>query len=78
MPTNKEIEQMSQDEKNGFPYRVYSKRDQSICTKEKPDRNARVHPNAKEGDQHDGYPSGDLLDFHCPDCGLDFTVELAQ
>lgn len=54
------------------------------CTKENPwDRSdksgARVqHPDAVEGEQRDGWPSGDTVDYRCPNCGLKFTVELPQ
>lgn len=55
-----------------------------VCSKNHPwDRRKRedvqvVHADAVEVKQRDGYPGGDLVDYHCPNCGLDFTVELPQ
>ena len=54
-----------------------------ICTKENPwshEKGLRAtHPDAVEdGDQRDGWPSGDMQDYKCPNCGLRFTVELPQ
>jgi len=48
------------------------------CTKEKPNRNCRVHPDAISGEQRDGYPAGDIQEYTCPNCGLYFEVELPQ
>ena len=50
-----------------------------ICTKENPDHDAQIHPDAmEEGEQQDGYPSGDIQGYKCPNCGLYFSVELPQ
>jgi len=55
-----------------------------ICTKERPynaerDKDERVqHPDAIEGEQEDGWPAGDLVNYYCPNCGLRFKVELPQ
>ena len=37
-----------------------------------------LHPDAVEGKQHDGWPSGDLVDFRCPHCGYEWKTELPQ
>lgn len=37
------------------------------------------HPKAYEvGDQEPGWPSGDIVTYYCPVCGLKFKVELSQ
>jgi len=52
---------------------------QQPCTKEHPDKTLRWHPDAVEdGDQEDGWPSGDIQRYICPHCGLHFKVELPQ
>jgi hypothetical protein len=49
------------------------------CTKELPDREAQIHPDAKEsGEQKDGWPGGDFQGYKCPNCGLYFEMELPQ
>lgn len=49
------------------------------CTANAPNRQLKWHPDAKSvGDQRDGWPSGDLQDYKCPNCGKEFTVELPQ
>jgi len=53
------------------------------CTKDRPwdgkPLTARViHPDARELRQRDGYPGGDLVDMHCPNCGHRWTEELPQ
>jgi hypothetical protein len=56
------------------------------CTKDRPwdrisGRNTGdriVHPDAQELRQNDGYPCGDTVDYECPHCGAQFTVELPQ
>jgi hypothetical protein len=56
--------------------------DRFVCTADTPwtkDKGRSVHPDAKSvGDQENGWPSGDTQDYECPNCGLRFTVELAQ
>ena len=44
------------------------------------DGNKTIHPNAKEvpGSQEDGWPSGDTVLIRCPDCGKEWTEEIAQ
>lgn len=37
-----------------------------------------THPQAKEGKQHDGWPSGDYVDMRCPVCGHSWEKELPQ
>lgn len=53
-----------------------------ICTAETPwtpDKGTpAIHPDAIEGEQRDGWPAGDIVEFHCPHCGLDFERELSQ
>lgn len=55
-----------------------------ICTKELPytkDRakNKRIiHPDAVEQRQNNGYPCGDIVDYECPNCGKEFSIELPQ
>lgn len=49
------------------------------CTKDNPDHEAQIHPDAiSKGDQKDGWPSGDIQGYECPNCGLYFEVELPQ
>ena len=54
------------------------------CTKEQPWDGVRrpgvrvVHPDASEVDQRGGYPGGDYVDYECPHCGKNFSVELPQ
>ena len=52
------------------------------CTKEdpwRPDMVKRgVHPEAICGEQQDGYPGGDTIDWRCPICGVKWTEELPQ
>lgn len=44
-----------------------------------PDRSVRVvHPDAVEVEQRDGYPGGDYVDYECPHCKHQFSVELPQ
>lgn len=57
--------------------------ERKTCTKENPYRRELggrwCHPDAEEvGEQRDGYPGGDLVDMHCPNCGITFEVELPQ
>ena len=55
-----------------------------ICTKETPWNKIRnreikvVQPDAEEISQRDGYPCGDYIDYKCPNCGHEFSVELPQ
>lgn len=55
-----------------------------ICTAENPWDHVKrkgvriIHPDAKEGQQHDGYPAGDYVEYECPNCGKKFEVELPQ
>lgn len=55
-----------------------------ICSAETPWREGMtvsgqvVHPEAIEGEQRDGWPSGDTVDMHCPNCGHRWTMELPQ
>lgn len=53
------------------------------CTKENPWTPEKgtpvVHVDAYEkGEQEDGYPSGDIVTKHCPNCGHTWKVELPQ
>jgi len=52
------------------------------CTKDDPwreDMGKRgIHPDAKEGSQHDGYPGGDIVKWECPNCGVHWREELPQ
>jgi hypothetical protein len=52
------------------------------CIPERPmpkgDTGRWCHMNTKRGEQRDGWPSGDVQDVHCENCGLDFQVELPQ
>lgn len=56
--------------------------DRFICTKDQPwspDKGRAVHPDAVQvGEQESGWPSGDTVDYRCPNCGKSFTVELPQ
>ena len=36
------------------------------------------HPDAKPQSQKDGYPGGDIVDWHCPVCGTSWKEELPQ
>lgn len=55
-----------------------------ICTKDNPYTidgaygRRVIHPDANEKTQHDGYPGGDIVDYECPNCGKEFSVELPQ
>lgn len=54
-----------------------------ICTKENPwtpetKASRFIHPDAIEGEQRDGWPSGDLVDMRCPHCGHTWEKELPQ
>ena len=47
-----------------------------VCTKENPDRELQVHPDARcvyDGGWEQGYER-----YVCPNCGVRFKVELAQ
>ena len=38
-----------------------------------------LHPDAREvGEQRDGWPSGDLVERRCPNCGYEWKQELPQ
>lgn len=37
-----------------------------------------THPNAEETGRYDGWPSGDIVMFRCPDCGETWETELPQ
>lgn len=55
--------------------------DRHICTKDDPwtpEKGRAIHPDAVAGDQRDGYPGGDMVDYKCPHCGREFSVELPQ
>ena len=61
-------------------------RDKFICTAERPwlplydakhDMQI-VHPDAVEGEQEDGWPSGDLVNYECSHCKHRWKVELPQ
>lgn len=54
-----------------------------ICTAETPWRPEMkvgliLHPDAEEGEQRDGWPSGDLVHMRCPHCGHEWEKELPQ
>lgn len=54
-----------------------------ICTKEHPwtpdvTDFPIIHPDAIEGEQHDGWPSGDFVEMRCPNCGHEWEKELPQ
>ena len=54
-----------------------------ICTKERPWTPGVtdfpiIHPDATEGEQHDGWPSGDYVEMRCPNCGHEWEKELPQ
>ena len=54
-----------------------------ICTAENPwtpqtPGTLFLHPDAIEGEQHDGWPSGDFVDMRCPHCGMEWEKELPQ
>lgn len=53
-----------------------------ICTAAEPwtpDKGRAQHPDAvEEGEQKDGWPSGDVQGYRCPHCKLYFEVELPQ
>ena len=58
-------------------------RDAYICTANMPWREDLgvpvVHPDAREiGDQEDGWPGGDLVNYLCPHCGHRWRMELPQ
>lgn len=58
--------------------------DDFVCTAETPwrsDMSVRgqiVHPDAKEGEQRDGWPAGDEVSMSCPHCGHRWVMELPQ
>lgn len=56
--------------------------DRHVCTKDDPwtpeNGKRATHPDAVEDGQSDGYPGGDMVDYKCPHCGLEFSVELPQ
>jgi len=57
--------------------------DRYVCTKDEPWSQEKgefsAHPDAREvGEQQDGYPGGDIVTYHCPNCNLRFKVELPQ
>lgn len=38
-----------------------------------------IHPDASEvGEQRDGYPGGDIVSMHCPNCDITWDQELPQ
>jgi hypothetical protein len=54
-----------------------------ICTAEHPwvpeTKNWLVlHPDAKKGEQQDGWPAGDYVPMRCPHCGHEWKKELPQ
>lgn len=53
-----------------------------VCTAEDPwgpeKEGGAVHPDAKYVGEEDGWPSGDLDVYLCPNCGLRFKVEVPQ
>jgi hypothetical protein len=53
---------------------------ETTCTKDKPNRDARVHPDGKEvpDSQSDGWPAGDTIIVECPNCGRRWIEELPQ
>lgn len=54
-----------------------------ICTKQQPwtpEKGTPVeHPDATEiGEQIDGWPSGDIVTYRCPNCNHEWEQELSQ
>ena len=50
-----------------------------VCTKENPDMDARVHPDAREeGDQTSSWPGGDTVLMVCLNCKVRWIRELPQ
>ena len=49
------------------------------CTKEDPGKHHMYHLDAHEvGEQQDGYPGGDIVQYECPYCGASWKEELPQ
>ncbi|MGD8777717.1 MAG: hypothetical protein PVH88_02015 [Ignavibacteria bacterium] len=45
----------------------------------KPKGSRWIHPDAYEvGEQLDGWPAGDIQTMYCPNCGIDWEMELPQ
>ena len=53
-----------------------------VCTKDDPWEKGKSdrcqHPDAKETQQEDGWPGGDIVVYVCPNCSLRFKCELPQ
>lgn len=41
-------------------------------------RKRGLHPDAVKVNERDGYPGGDIVEWHCPTCGVRWTEELPQ
>ena len=51
----------------------------AVCTKEKPNHNAQIHPDAKCVGTDEDWEFGISYDvYDCPNCGVVFKVELPQ
>ena len=48
--------------------------------RDKPKLKRWVHEDAHQvpGTQEDGWPGGDTVEYHCPNCGLTWRAELPQ